>query len=103
MSYVLSLVWAWLVEHPEYHSIWINEHFRVRWNSINNRSESVLVAGHWRKLHGYASLMPSLACTCKFERLVIPKLMPPPATAIRERRDEGGALIPREYRALIWV
>ena len=66
-SYAIALVHAWLVDNPEHYSTWVAPYTQLRyapphWNAV-------LVGGHFRRRVAYKSLLPSLACVCKFERL----------------------------------
>ena len=102
-SLAVALVWAWLAEHPEYYCSWVNAHTQIRYSSKERRMTATRSAGHWRRLACWAKVMPSLACVCKFERIVTPRYLNTPPDVRRERWDESGDFIPRRYRVLVWV
>lgn len=69
---VLALVWAYLMEHPEHHSVWVAPHEQVRFSHLHNAFVAHQIGGHWRRMKGYGDTFASLNCVCKFERLVRP-------------------------------
>ena len=102
-SYVVSLLHAWLVEHPEYYSSWVGPHTQLRYSVRAGRMLKTRVGGHWRRLACWGRVLPALQCVCKFERLARPRVLPPPPVARRERFDEDGGVIPLRLRVLVWV
>ena len=100
-AYGLALVYAWLLEHPEYYCSWVKSYVQLRWSSVDKRMLSCRVGGHWRRLADWATVLPALRCTAKFEVLATPKYLGTPLTAKRVRWDETNQMIPRKYR--LWV
>ena len=100
--YAVALVYAWLVENPEYYSSWVRPHLAVRYSPREEKLMSTTVGGHWRRLAGWGGTLPSLGCVCNFERLAKPAIIGAPPQVQRRRYDENGDFIPRVYRYLIW-
>lgn len=98
----VSLVWAWLVEHPEHYCAWVNSFTQLRWSPKENRMLATRVGGHWRRLACWARVIPALNCVCKFERIGKPKYMGVPPSVARGRWDEEGTYIPQRYRVLVF-
>lgn len=101
--YAIALVWAWLVEHPEYYCTYVKPFTQLRWSPNEKKMLAVRVGGHWRRLAMWARVLPALNCVCKFERLVKPRYVHAPLDAHKERWDEQGEFIPRKYRAIVFV
>lgn len=103
-AYCVALVYAWLVNHPEYYSTYVAPYTQLRY-CHEGRSPcicTVHVGGHYRKRAAYKNLLPALGCTCKFERLAVPRGLGTPLIAIRRRWEQDGALIPLRHRTLAW-
>ena len=95
--YVLALVNAWLLEHPEEYCAWVSPYTQLRYSPAPPWITSVRVAGHWRRLAAYAHLLPPLRAVCKFEQLVKPRCLDTPVRAApRDAR-------PRPHRVWVWV
>ncbi len=101
--YVIALVYAWLLEHPEEYCAWVSPYTQLRYCAANRGMVAVRVGGHWRRLAAYAQLLPSLRAVCVFEQLVKPRCLDTPVKAGRLRWDEEGRSIPRPYRVWVWI
>lgn len=101
-SLVMALVWAWLASHPEHYCSYVRPFTQFRWSPAERRMLAVKVGGHYRHLAQWAKAMPAVACVCRFERLVEPRVLTTPAEATISRRGEFG-LIPRRYRVLVFA
>lgn len=103
-AYVVALVYAWLMEHPEYYSTYVAPYQQIRYclGSPQPTVCSVKVGGHYRRRAAYKYLVPAMGCVCKFERLCVPRGLGTPIIAFRRRCDEEGSLIPVRYRSLAW-
>ena len=99
----VALVWAWLAEHPEHYCSWVNPFTQLRWSPTERKLLATRVGGHWRRLAQWARVVPALNCTCKFERLTVPRPMSTPLAPMRQRWLEDGTFIPRRYRVLVWA
>ena len=104
-SYVVSLVWAWLMRNPDHHMTYVAPYTQLRYISgpVPQGVCAVQIGGHYRRRLDYKMLLPALACVCKFERLVVPRGMGAPLTAHRQRWDEDGRIIPMAARRLVWA
>ncbi len=100
--YVLTLVYSWMVEHPEYYSSWVKPYTQLRWSHTDKRMIKCSVGGHWRRHADWATVLPTLRCTAKFEMLGIPKQLGTPMHVARSRWDEMG-MIPRQHRVWVFV
>ena len=98
-SYVIGLVWSWIAQHPDYYCSWVGPYTQLRWCPDERRMVGTVVGGHYRRLATMSQLMPALACTCNFERLVQPITRPPRKTP----RDTSIRPYPQRYRAYIWA
>ena len=103
MSYVISLIEAWLMTHPDYWMSWVQPHSQLRYSPAERRLITRRVGGHYRRHAGWAHILPALACTCHHERIATPVRMWTPSVPKRIRHDSEGELIPRKYRVFIWV
>ena len=100
---VLQLVFAYLQDHPELHSVFVRSYTQLRYDAHARRTVATRVQGHWRQRASWKGVMRNLSLTCKFPHLPITRALSPPPTPVRTRRDEDGALIPRPFRVLIWI
>ena len=104
---VLALVYAWLLDHPAYYSVWVNSYSQMRWIKMPRRYPILtakLVGGHWRRRADWGDVVLNLKLVCNFDRtLTLPRTLVPPMRSRRQRRQEDGTLIPRPYRATIFV
>lgn len=100
--YAVALVYAWLLEHPEHYSAYVRGYTQLRYSPSERRLIATRVAGHYRRRADWASVLPSLACTCRFERLATPKALEPPLAVSRHRYDADGEFVPRRYRIFVW-
>ena len=100
-AYCLALVYAWLIEHPECYCSWVRPYTQLRWSQVDKKMLRCTVGGHWRRLTDWASVLPALKATAKFEVLTVPKYLGTPVAATKPMWDEGGAWIPSKYR--VWV
>jgi len=103
MHYVIALVWAWLMEHPEHYCTYVNAFTQLRWSPSEKKLLAVRVGGHWRRLANWGRVLPSLGCVCRFERLVKPRYVGTPLEAHKERWDHEGEFIPQKYRVVVFV
>jgi hypothetical protein len=99
---VVALVWAWLMDNPDYFCSWVGSYTQLRWCPHAARHLACRVGGHWRRLADFSKLPATIQLTCKFERLVIPKWLGTPVVAHRQRWTEEGVPIPRRYRVLVF-
>ena len=65
MTYVLSLVHAWLLENPEHTKIWVEHYTQLR--TLGGITRLVTVGGHYRAKD---RRLAALCCVAKFERIV---------------------------------
>ena len=103
MSYAIALVHAWLIEHPEYYCSYVRPYTQLRWCQNPPRMLACKVGGHWRRLADWASVLPALRRTCKFEVLAQPRYLSAPLSVTKERWSEDGEIIPRRYRVYVFV
>lgn len=102
-DYAISLVYAWLLEHPEHYCSYVRPYTQLRWCPTRESVLACRVGGHWRRLADWASLLPALRCTCKFEVLAKPRYMSTPLGVAKGRWTEDGGMIPRKYRVYVFV
>ena len=102
-AYVIALVHAWISDHPEHVSTWVNPYWQLRWDPHLQRMLSTRVGGHWRRLALWGKVLPALSCACKFERLSVPRTIGAPPTVMRPAWTEDGTWIPRRYRVYVWA
>ena len=101
---VIGLVHAWLLQHPEHISTYVNPYSQLRWHPTEKRMLAVRVGGHWRRLDGWGSVFAALRCVCKFvHELVQARYLGTPMRAVKQRWDENGDVIPRKYRVTIFL
>lgn len=102
-SYALALVFAWLLDNPEYYSVYVAPYSQLRWFDNGRRPgvQSVHVSGHYRRKAKYANLLPAIRATCKFELLHTPSLLSSPYNVVRVRRDEEGRLLAPNERVFM--
>ena len=103
MSLAIALVHAFILQNPQLYSVWVNPFRQTRFDPVRRTWKRMRVGGHYRRLPLYRSLIPTLNCVCKFERLAVPRLLNAPPTAVKIMRDEYGTRIPFQLRFLTWV
>ena len=65
---VLSLVYAWIMQNPNWLAIWVNPYKSTKWDSKANCMVRIFVGGHYRR-RAYMSKCPlNLALACNFDR-----------------------------------
>lgn len=102
-SYVIALLWAWLMTNPDYYMSYVAPYTQLRYIGDHRSICAVKVGGHYRRRADFKTLVPALSCVCKFERLVVPRGMGTPVSAHRQRWDEAGNIIPIRQRQVIWA
>ena len=102
MSYVIALVYAWLMDHPEHYCTWVESYVQLRYDRASKRNVAVEVGGHWRRNAKFGALVPALRCVCKFEILRAPRVLEIPMRCYKKRRDESGSLIHPKLRLWVW-
>lgn len=102
-GYALTLVHAWLLQHPTYYCSFVRAYTQYRWSAKDRRVHAIQVHGHWRHAPDWAMVLPALRCSCKLETLVSPTVLTAPPSARLMRLDEEGEVIPRKYRVLVFI
>lgn len=104
-AYCVSLIYAWLMNHPEYYSTYVQPYTQLRYchDGVTPTVCAVKVGGHYRRRAAYKNLIPALGSVCKFERLCVPRGLGTPLIAYRTRWEEDGSIIPLRYRQLQWA
>jgi hypothetical protein len=102
-SYVIALVWSWLMTNPEYYMTYVPSYSQVRYIGAEKHFCVIKVGAHYRRRAEFRTLVPALSCVCKFERLAVPRGLSTPLMARKQRTDEYGHLIPLRDRQLIWL
>ncbi len=102
-AYALALVYGFLLSHPELYSSWVKPFTQLRYSPQDKRLIATRVQGHYRRMSHWASVLPALRSTCKFELLVKPAVLSAPLTAHTQRWAGDGTVIPRRYRATVFA
>ena len=103
-NYVVALVYAWLMENPDYYMTYVAPYTQLRYlTGPVGGVCAIRIGGHYRRRIDYKMLLPSLASVCKFERLVTPRGLGTPVYAHRQRWDEEGHIIPIRQRQVVWA
>ena len=104
-AYAVALVYAWLMNHPEYYSTYVAPYTQFRYchDGPSPTVCSIMVGGHYRRSAAYKNLVPALGCVCRFERLSVPRGLGTPIVAFRRRWEEDGQIIPIRYRTYAWA
>lgn len=96
-----SLVYAWILQNPDWLCTWVQPHLTLRWDKKTDHIVSMPIEGHYRRRRGAGKCPLNLALTCKFDRTWSKNhLIPAPAEARRQRKNDDGTIIPREQRQL---
>ena len=101
-SYVVALLWAWLMTNPDYYMSYVSPYTQLRYIRGDTSMCAIKIGGHYRRKAEFRALIPALSSTCRFERLVIPRGLGTPVTAYRQRWNEEGSIIPIRNRQTVW-
>ena len=103
-AYTIALVYSWLMQNPDYYSTYVAPYTQLRYCNDGPAPMMLMVevGGHYRRRAAYKTLIPAIASTCKFERLVVPRGLGTPVLAFRRRWDEDGSIIPIQHRTYTW-
>lgn len=100
---VLSLVYAWIMQNPDWLAVWVNGYKSMKWDKKANCMVSILVGGHYRRRAHMGKCPLNLALMCKFDRgWARNTYLESPFCAARERWTKDGVLVPREQRSWVW-
>ena len=102
-AYVVALVYAWLMTHPEHYMTYVGPYNQLRYEAHTGTIFAVTVGAHYRRRAAWKRVPGALGCVCVFERLVVPRGLGQPVIAVRQRRNNEGDLIPWQQRTVAWA
>jgi len=101
-SYVVALLWAWLMTNPDYYMSYVSPYTQLRYIGRDMSICAIKIGGHYRHKAEFRAIVPALSCVCRFERLVVPRGLGTPVSAHRQRWSEDGSIIPMRERQVVW-